>query len=267
MNPIQSVSLSECLHLRGIFCDLDDTLTTDGKLLDVSYQALWNAYRQGLKVVVVTGRPAGWADHIARMWPVNAVIGENGAFYFWMDRGKMCRHFVQDVQTRSDNREKLDRIRNRVLNEVPRAAISADQKYRESDLAVDHCEDIPHLSAEAIEHILLIFREEQAQVKLSSIHVNGWFGDFDKLSTCRLLMEQLWSERPGPSICNYLFCGDSPNDEPMFAGFAISVGVANIRPWLSRMKSHPVYQTSKPGGEGFAEMVECILQKRAHAAI
>jgi HAD superfamily hydrolase (TIGR01484 family) len=262
MKQIQDIPSEICKNLRGIFCDLDDTLTNAGKLFDVSYSALWQAYRAGMRIVVITGRPAGWVDHIARMWPVNAVVGENGAFYFWMEEGKMHRYFVQDAAKRKEGRERLARLAEKILKEMPQAAIAADQGYRESDLAIDHCEDIPPLGAQGIEKIVRMFKEEGAQVKISSIHVNGWFGSFDKLTTCRNLLENHWHEKSAETLASYLYCGDSPNDEPMFAAFPHSVGVANIAQWLSYMKSHPAYKTSLPGGEGFAELINCILQKR-----
>ena len=262
MLEIQELPQAICQNLYGIFCDLDDTMTTDGKLLDVSYQALWNAYRAGLRVVVVTGRPGGWCDHIARMWPVSAVVGENGAFYFWMEGGKMRRYFVQDSATREQGRARLKLLQKQILQEVPLAAVSSDQQYRESDLAIDFCEDVPPLTQAMQQKILQIFRAAEAQAKISSIHVNGWFGQFDKLSSCKLLMSQLWQANPATAIERSVYCGDSPNDEPMFAAFPHSVGVANVVPWLGAMKSHPRYKTRQRGGEGFAEMVAWILQQR-----
>ena len=224
MEVITTIPTEVCQNLRGIFCDIDDTLTSNGKLVDVAYQALWDAHRAGLRLVPITGRPAGWVDHLARMWPVDAVIGENGAFYFWMSSGKMHRYFVQDETTRRHYRRELERIEQAIKLEVPEAAVSADQSYREADLAIDFCEDIPRLPSEAIERIAAIFRRAGAQAKISSIHVNGWFGDFDKLSTCYLLGQNLWRETDDFLKAHYLFCGDSPNDEPMFSSFPLTVG-------------------------------------------
>ncbi len=262
MQPIEDIPISICKGLYGIFCDIDDTITTDGKLLDCSYQALWNAYNAGLRVVPITGRPAGWVDHIARMWPVHAVIGENGAFYFWMQDGKMHRYFLQNGETRESNRIKLQELKKKILARIPGVQVAADQLYRESDLAIDFCEDVPAVSRKEVEKVVEIFQEAGAQAKISSIHVNGWFGDFNKLSTCKLLLQQLWQEKPEENLHKYIFCGDSPNDEPMFAGFSHSVGVANIQPWLNMMKFHPSYISSERGAQGFAKIVQVILSKR-----
>ncbi len=262
MDSIEQIPAYICQNLHGIFCDIDDTLTTDGKLLDCSYQALWNAYYAGLKIVPITGRPAGWVDHIARMWPVSAVIGENGAFYFWMQDNKMHRFFLQDQATRAEGRKKLEAIKNQILAQFPQVQVAADQLYRESDLAIDFCEDVPRVDPSIIPQILQIFKAAGAQAKVSSIHINGWFGDFNKLTTCYLLLEKLWNQDPANSMMHYIFCGDSPNDEPMFAAFPHTVGVANVTPWLRMMKAHPKYCTASKGGQGFAEMVNIILQRR-----
>lgn len=265
MLPIQDIPDIVCKQLRGIFCDIDDTITWHGKLLDCSYQALWSAYRAGLRIVPITGRPAGWVDHLARMWPVSAVIGENGAFYFWLQNGKMNRYFVQDSATRAIHRAKLQTLQAEILAKIPGVAIAADQLYRESDLAIDFCEDVAPMDRSQVLEIVKLFQNAGAQAKISSIHVNGWFGEFNKLSTCKLLLKNLWHEEDENSLSSYLFCGDSPNDEPMFAAFQNGVAVANVKPWLHLMPSQPHYITSGEGGNGFAEMVEIILQKRAVA--
>ena len=86
--PIETISPELLQKLKGVFFDLDDTFTTHGKIPACSFTALWNLRKAGLTVVTVTGRPAGWCDHIARMWPVDGVVGENGAFYFWFDEAE-----------------------------------------------------------------------------------------------------------------------------------------------------------------------------------
>ncbi len=101
-----------------------------------------------LLVVPVTGRPAGWCDHIARMWPVDAVVGENGAFYFRYDHAKRARcsgALSMTTQRAQAIRQRLAVVRDRILAAVPGCAVAADQHYREADLAIDYCEDVPRL--------------------------------------------------------------------------------------------------------------------------
>lgn len=254
--------LAICRRLEAIFCDIDDTLTHEGKLQAPAFAALWRARSAGLKVVPVTGRPAGWVDHIARMWPVDAVIGENGAFIFYMEQGKMERIFVQSKEERAANRDKLAEIRRAILQRIPEAAISADQGYRETDLAIDFCEDIAPLSEDKIQAIVDTFQEFGAQAKISSIHVNGWFGKFDKFSTLKILVQELWQDNFATNKDQFIFVGDSPNDEPMFQNFTQSVGVANIHRFRAQFNFLPTYITSHEGGEGFAEVVDYILKHK-----
>src|SRR2546421_6454837 len=129
------------LHTRGIeavLLDIDETLTTSGKLTAQAYAALEALHHVGMRVVPVTGRPAGWCDHIARMWPVDAVVGENGAFYFWFADGKLGKRFIDDPPTRARRRAELQEISKTILRQVPGAAIASDQAYRETDLAIDY---------------------------------------------------------------------------------------------------------------------------------
>src|SRR5580698_2815830 len=91
MKPWQESSLTELGQVQGVCLDIDDTLSTAGKLTAEAYASLWNLKNAGFVIVPVTGRPAGWCDQIARFWPVDAVVGENGAFTFFMKDGKRQR--------------------------------------------------------------------------------------------------------------------------------------------------------------------------------
>ena len=263
--PLAELDRPSCELLEGIFCDIDDTLTTDGRLTREAYAALWDAHEAGLVVVPVTGRPAGWVDHFARMWPVKAVVGENGGFWFWMERGGIRRRFVQPAEVRAANREKLRALREEILLRVPGCAVSADQGYREIDLAIDFCEDVPPLGDEAAAQIARIFHEHGACAKISSIHVNGWFGEFDKLTSCKTMAAELLGVEEDELFRRFAFCGDSPNDEPMFGFFESSVGVANVTRFLPRLRFPPTYVTNGEGGTGFAELVSHILDARGGA--
>jgi len=261
MRPIGEFPAAERRRIRGVFTDIDDTLTTDGRLTAEAYRALERLSRAGLLCVPITGRPAGWCDHIARMWPVDAVVGENGAFYFRYDAEKrrMIRRFFFSRDRREADRRRLDRIRERVLAEVPGSAVASDQLYREADLAIDFCEDVPRLSAAAIDRIVDIFRSEGATAKVSSIHVNGWFGDYDKLTMTRILLAECFGVDLDAEKDRYVFVGDSPNDAPMFGYFPNAVGVANVREFAERLVTPPAYVTDGRAGLGFTELAETLL--------
>ncbi len=264
ISPLDELRAADCTHLTGIFCDIDDTLTWDGRLIPEAFTALQRAQQAGLRVVPVTGRPGGWVDHLARMWPVDGVVGENGGLWFYRTKDRLVRSFLQDAATRARHRERLDRLGRHILAQVPGAALASDQPYRDLDLAIDFCEDVPHLGDAAIDKIVALFSEAGATCKVSSIHVNGWYGAFDKLEGCRRLIAERWGEVLDEHFERYAYFGDSANDEPMFAAFPLSIGVANVRHFLPRMKSWPKFITPGNGGHGFVEGVNRILQLRSH---
>jgi HAD superfamily hydrolase (TIGR01484 family) len=247
--------------VKALLFDIDDTLTTGGKLTAQAYDALERLQRAGKIMVPVTGRPAGWCDHIARMWPVDAVIGENGAFYFFFAGGRLQKRFHDDAATRREKRARLDAIARRILAAVPGCALAADQSYRETDLAIDYCEDVPPLPLEAAERIASLMRETGLNAKISSVHVNGWFGDYDKLAMSRVLFAERFEMDFAESNRDIVFAGDSPNDAPMFALFDISVGVANVRRFKDLLPDKPKYVTRAASGAGFAELAEHLLQQ------
>jgi HAD superfamily hydrolase (TIGR01484 family) len=247
--------------IRGVFCDIDDTLTSEGKLTARAYAALERLRSGGKLVIPVTGRPAGWCDHIARMWPVDAVVGENGAFYFYYDdaRKKLVQRFVFDAAARAANREKMIAVRERILRDVPACALASDQFYREADLAIDYCEDVPRLPFVEVDRIVTLMRASGMTAKTSSIHVNGWFGDYDKLGMTRTLMQERYGVDLARDQASYLFVGDSPNDSPMFRFFSNSVGVANVADFGARLVDAPAYLTRGRSGGGFVEVADLLL--------
>src|SRR5205814_7021246 len=117
---------------RALLFDIDDTLTTDGKLTAEAYAALERLHRTGKSTVAVTGRPAGWCDHIARMWPVDAVVGENGAFYFRYDRDlrTLTRRFAVGEEERASRRATLAGLAREIGAAVRGCGTASDQPYR-----------------------------------------------------------------------------------------------------------------------------------------
>jgi len=250
---------------RYLLTDIDDTLTTDGRLKADVYLALERLAQAGIAVVPVTGRPAGWCDLIARFWPVAAVVGENGAFYFRYDHAarRMTRRFWADRATIDGARAKLGAIAADILAQVPGVAISADQPYRVADLAIDYREDVAPLPRAAAERVAGLLEASGATAKISSIHVNGWIGDFDKLTMTKILFAEVFSIDLERNLDHIAFIGDSPNDAPMFDFFPLSVAVANIRAFADRLTTPPAYVTEAASGAGFIEFAEFLLRARA----
>jgi len=267
MCPLAEMPRAEAAAVRAVFTDIDDTVTSDGRLTAAAYAAVEALAGAGIPVVPVTGRPAGWCDHIARMWPVAAVVGENGAFWFRYDREarRLERRFVQDEATRLAGRERLARLAQTILAAVPGTGLASDQAYREADLAIDWCEDVPRLDDAAVGRIVDLFHAAGAQAKVSSIHVNGWFGDYDKLGMTRVAARECLGLDLDADRDRLLFVGDSPNDAPMFAHFPNAVGVANVAAFRGRMEAEPRFVTRAPAGDGFRELVEYLLAARRRA--
>lgn len=261
MQPLATMPAATRAAIRGVLADIDDTITTHGTLTPEAYAALARLRAAGLLVIPITGRPAGWCDHIARMWPVDAVVGENGAFAMRYDRArrKLVRRFVADDATRVANRARLAEIGARILAAVPGAALASDQHYREADLAIDFCEDVPPLPRADVDRIVALMEAEGMTAKVSSIHVNGWFGRYDKLAMTRTLLAEDFGINLDAQRERFVFAGDSPNDAPMFAYFPNAVGVANVRAFADRIATLPAYVTEAEAGAGFVEMVDFLL--------
>lgn len=216
-------------------------------------------------VVPVTGRPAGWCDLIARQWPVDAVVGENGAFWFRYDgvARRMFRSYQRSETERLEDRCRLDRVAAEVLATVPGSAIASDQGFRSADLAIDFCEDVAPLPPGAVGRIVDIFERHGATAKVSSIHVNGWFGTYDKLRCSLELLRDVFGIDGTDQRDTVVFVGDSPNDSPMFRHFPNAVGVANVKQYAGSIDALPAYVTEAPRAEGFAELANHILAARA----
>ena len=250
-------------RVRYILADIDDTLTLNGRLPAAVFVAMERVQTAGICMIPITGRPAGWCDHIARMWPVDGIVGENGAFYFYYDdpQRKMRRRYFRSEKQRSADRDRLASLEREILKKIPGSRVSVDQPYREADLAIDYCEDVAPLALADVDRIVALFEAAGARAKISSIHVNGWFGDYDKLTMTRLLFAEVFKDDLAAVKEDVIFIGDSPNDVPMFRFFPHSVGVANILQFKEKIKHQPTYVTQQKGGFGFAEMVDAILAK------
>ncbi len=264
MRPLADMPAADAVRIRLVLTDIDDTLTSEGRLPADAYRAIEDLTAAGFLVAPITGRPAGWCDLIARFWPVAGVVGENGALYFAYDKPArtMRRVFAASAAEREANRARLEAIKARVLAEVPGAAVSADQAYREADLAIDFCEDVPPLDMAAVERIKAIFEEEGAVAKISSIHVNGWFGQYDKLSMTRRFATDIAGLDIDRDNERVVFVGDSPNDAPLFGFFRNACGVSSVRNFAGHLEAEPTYVTEGGGGGGFVEVARRLLDAK-----
>lgn len=258
----EKVTDEELKGIKVVCFDIDDTVTTDGKLTQKAYEAMWNLKNAGYYLVPITGRPASWCDHFARFWPIDAVIGENGAFTFFMQDGARKR-----IDTLGDDSlsalQRINKFRDEILSEFPDAKWASDQEYREYDIAVDFCEDVERWTDSKIASFVEFCKKNGAKAKISSIHINTWFGNYDKCSGIKY-----WIDSGHPGITEkvlfneMIFIGDSLNDEPMFAEFPRSVGVANINAFLKDMKSPPTWVTEGRSGDGFVQFATKLIDNK-----
>lgn len=246
-------------QIRYLFTDVDDTLTWQGKLPSQTLHALEQLEMAGIQVVLVTGACAGWCDCMVRTWPVTAVVGENGAF--WMQKnseGKVEKHYHLNEPARSQQYQELVTIQETLLARYPFARATADQPYRETDIAMDIRQEHRTTVAEA-EQLYRALVDAGLNARISSIHINAWKGDYNKASSALAwLIAQ--GENPERMLHQTAFVGDSANDSAMFDQFPLTFGVANIRQCLNQLSTPPHYITNHEGGFGFIEVASLLLR-------
>ena len=280
MLPLSHWPLEDRRQLIGVFTDIDDTLTTDGAITPDALQALAQLKRAGLHVIPITGRPIGWSEPFAlgdpargiAPWPIDALVAENGAVAFkgmnlsqndlqpaYSLTSPLSKLYQQDAKTRTLNTARMQAVTRRILAEVPGTLLATDSGGRETDIAIDHSE-FTHLSPEKIEQVAQIMRVEGMTATVSSIHINGWFGEHNKLAGARWIVAELWGRDLDAERHRWAFVGDSTNDQVMFAHFEHSVGVANIRRFDAQLIHKPRYIAQGARGAGFAEVALAILE-------
>ncbi|NCN27253.1 HAD family phosphatase, partial [bacterium] len=248
--------------------DLDDTLTYDGELSSEVLSCLEKCGDRGLLRILVTGRSAGWADAIIKLLPFDAVVAENGAVLRYFPNGRSAKRAQEKAfeefwtpegfasQPPANIRDQHANAMEKILKAVPGVQVASDQPYRLYDLAIDFCEEIyPPLGLKEAEQIKKCFEEEGAVAKISSIHVNGWWGEFSKLDGLTRVLESVYRK----SIeRNLIYVGDSPNDGPLFASKALSVGVANVNDFSSLDFDRPRFICSGRSSDGSIELMEMV---------
>jgi HAD superfamily hydrolase (TIGR01484 family) len=242
--------------VAGVFTDIDDTLTRRGAIEPAALSALQALAAVGVPVVAITGRPLGWSEPFARDWPLAAIVPENGAVALIRDGAAVLTEYAQDEATRTRNARRLQAVAARVLREVPGAALARDSAGRVTDIAIDHSE-FASLDDAQIARVVALMREEGMSATVSSIHINGWFGDHDKLSGAHWMSQRLFNCEL--DAARWVYVGDSTNDQRMFGHFALSVGVANLRDFTAQLHAWPAFITDGERGAGFAEVAARII--------
>jgi HAD superfamily hydrolase (TIGR01484 family) len=263
MQPLRDWPAAARAGITGVLTDIDDTLTTEGTVTPDVLQALAALSHAGLHVIPITGRPVGWSEPFARIWPVDAIVAENGSVALTRSgTGDTLRKlYVQDAAERSANYARMQQVAARIEREVPGAMLSQDSGGRETDIAIDHSE-FTHLPQERIDEVVALMRAEGMNATVSSIHVNGWYGGHNKLAGARWIVRELLGRALDDELQNWVYVGDSTNDVLMFQHFPHSVGVANIRRFEAQLAFKPRYVTEGERGAGFSEVARAILDAR-----
>lgn len=232
-----------------VITDVDDTLTHRGRLAGATLDALERLQRAGIRVIPATAASAGWASLMATLWPVDAVIAENGGVFLTREDGTVRRRFF------APQRPAVDELRAVLTREFPQLEPADDQPYRESGLAFRRLD-----SDEANAAVLKRLGALKARGTVNSLWLLAWPGHWDKLAAARRLLHDRYGEDFVGQREHILYVGDSENDQPMFAALPHSVGVATV---VEHPLSHwPRWITNGPGGAGFVEVADRLVAAR-----
>ena len=271
--PLHTWPVDQRQRIVGVFTDIDDTLTTEGAITPPALQALADLTVRGLHVIPITGRPVGWSVPFARTWPVDAIVAENGAVALagqhraYQRAGAVAlatstdmptRLYTQNADTRATHYQRMQAVLERIERDVPGARRAQDSAGRETDIAIDHSE-FTHLPLPAIDAVVRIMQNEGMTATVSSIHINGWFGQHDKFTGACWIVRELLGRDLTQELDRWVYVGDSTNDQSMFQRFQHSVGVANIRRFADQLNHPPRYITPSERGAGFAEFAQLLL--------
>lgn len=265
LQPLARLPPQRLAALRGVLTDIDDTLTADGAIAPAALAALAALQANGIPVIAITGRPAGWSEPMARAWPVAAIVAENGAVMLRRDPAAadgLRRDFVDDAPTRAANARRLQACAAAVLAGVPGARLATDSAGRLTDIAIDHSEHA-HLDEPRIQQVQALMRAHGLTATVSSIHINGWIGGHSKWTAAAWAVRQTQGLDFDPA--EWVYVGDSTNDQLMFERMPLSVGVANIARFVPQLRWLPGWVTPGLRGEGFAELAAAMLAARGRA--
>jgi hydroxymethylpyrimidine pyrophosphatase-like HAD family hydrolase len=187
-------------------------------------------------------------------------VAENGAVALVHEDGQPLRKlYQQDTATRAAHFARMQQVLARIEAEIPGARRAQDSAGRETDIAIDHSE-FTQLPQPQIDAVVGLMQSEGMTATVSSIHINGWYGDHDKFAGARWIVRELWGHDLLAELDRWVYVGDSTNDQVMFQHFAHSVGVANIRRFEAQLTHPPRHITQAERGAGFAELAHRLLR-------
>ncbi|MGS0897077.1 HAD-IIB family hydrolase [Burkholderia stagnalis] len=258
MQPLSAAPVETFSSVRFLLTDMDETLTYRGRLAAPTYAALERLQADGIRVIPVTAAPAGWCDQMARMWPVDGVIGENGGLFIrrTADGHGAERRYWHATDDLDGARDALRRIARQVEAAVPAARRADDQDFRLTSLAYARTGgDLDHRVLDALV-------AAGADATINNLWILGWVGGYDKLSMSLRVLSDAFGIDAGAAPGCVAYSGDSSNDAPMFGFFTHTAGVSTVVEYLPRLPVPPRWITNGPGGSGFVEFADAILRAR-----
>ncbi|WP_269509835.1 HAD-IIB family hydrolase [Burkholderia sp. IMCC1007] len=262
MQPLSQAETDQFSTVRFVLTDMDETLTYQGRLAAETYAALARLEAGGIRVVPVTAAPAGWCDQMARMWPVDGVIAENGGLFLRRssDGHRIERHFWHPPDAIEHVRVQLQSIARIVEKAVPHAQQADDQVFRLTSLAYRRT------GTDADHRIVDALRQAGADATINNLWVLGWIGGYDKLKMSLRVLARTYGV-DAEAACEWVaYSGDSTNDAPMFEFFKHTAGVSTVIDYLPQLPIPPRWITRGPGGAGFVEFANAILQSGSTSA-
>jgi len=246
---------------HGVLTDIDDTLTRDGQIEAAALNALHRLRACGVPVIAITGRPSGWSEAFALQWPVLSIVAENGSLRLSGNNGLLEKTYFQSASVRNRHRAHLQQVLRTIERQIPGARRAQDSEGRETDIAIDHSE-FTRLPPQRIGEVLQLMRAAGLTATVSSIHINGWMGKYNKWTGAQWAVRELLGQELARQRGHWVYVGDSPNDQDMFRHLPVTVGVANLRPFVPTLTHPPQYLATGERGTGFAEVADRVLDAR-----
>ncbi|MEB3337969.1 MAG: HAD family hydrolase [Leptolyngbyaceae bacterium] len=251
--PLSAATENYFQNIRFIATDMDGTLTHQGKFTQSLFQAFDHLANQGIQVLIITGRSAGWVSGLVHYLPVVGAIAENGGLFYPAPSA-----VAQPLTPITDlvlHRQQLAEVFQRLQAKFPDLQESSDNRFRLTDWTFDVAGLTLAEIQQLAEHCQAWgwgFTYSTVQCHIKPLHQDKATG----------LLQVLKQHFPNYRPDQILTVGDSPNDESLFntSQFPLSVGVANVLAYADQLAHQPAYVTTAAEAAGFCELAKLITK-------
>lgn len=238
--------------------DMDGTMTQSGRFTSDLFRAFQILRKHNIRIVLITGRSAGWVNGLASLLPIDGAVAENGGIYFPSDTESHGIDLIKLQGTRLQHKDNLRKMFLELQKEFPQISEAPDNAYRVTDWTFS----VDGLSETNLKRMKFLCEKAGWDFTYSNVQCHITPIGQDKAKG----LARLFSEIPNLKAENHevLTIGDSPNDESLFDSniFPCSVGVANIQKYVDRIQHLPKFMTTQTEGHGFLELAEAIAAAR-----